>query len=481
MLFGLIGLWLTLILVFKNFASQTLELKAAAKNTLYSRLIQELGLTDDPASPSTLLTNETYRTLLQNELIEESKGLACESFTTAAVITQPELGIERVLVEYRVQKIPVRLHAIIDVPMTYGKFPVVLYMNSGYFTSYDGLEYLPALEKARNKLVVANVLFAGDVFQFAGHNYSSEGGRQSYVNEVDRAQGLANCLHRMSSSVQLSSNDVLQSKLDTTASVAGGVRMIAMGAGRGGLVASLLLARSGAASLANLVNETYWARFDCGVLLNPMQTLYGAEGRLKLTALVKGNTEETKYTKIPGMRELRYELFRPYRSGNTPVSKVALELAKRDAYFTAPFVNLALKNYTLPPNQKGLRAGALLLMHGDERTDFTVNESRIYANVMTTVQFSTTEQSNGMNLVYREIKERDDDKDLSYQKIFSQSFLKNGVRTIPDDFVVFTDSVFGKEKYYRWMIRGRAYPSLHRLSVADTTHQFLYYACGLPD
>lgn len=445
----------------------------------YRKLLDELGLDDNPAHPSKLLSDEKFRTKLQEKWVSDSKGLACESIRTVSTISRPDDGTEVALVEYRVAKLNLRLHGLLTVPIGAGPYGVVLYANSGYFASYDNQEHQKIFSNVKSRVVVAAPLFAGELFTFEGRTYVAEGGKQAYVNEVDRMQGLANCLHTKSQDVKLASGEPLQPRLLKGRAEAPGVKMIAAGSGRGGLIASLLVARSGAGLLASQVSEPFWPRVDCGVLVNPMHTLLNAEARLKLASLVRGNSEETKYVRIPGFTELRYDVLKKYRSGELSAAEAAFELARRDAYFAAPFVNIGLKNYSFPPNEKGLRAGGLLVLHGDKRTDFTANESRIFANIHTTVQFATTAQTNGMNLLYREFRENDIDASQSYENIFSTRMLRNGGRSIDNLYVAFTDSVVGKEKWYRWMIRGRAYTEVERTSVADTTEEFLIQGCGL--
>lgn len=464
------------------FGIQRKELAASSDvthNAQYEQLIQSLKLTHDAAYPSGYLEDTQYRARIQQALIDAADRLACLSIQTVAAETNPEDGSQTLLLEYHIEKLPTRLHAMLRVPNGSGTHPVVLYNNSGYAVSYDNTEYLNLFGNNAHALIFASPLYAGELFTFGGKTYIEEGTRKTFVDEVDRAYALAVCLQTKHNQVVLASGQTLTKRVQHGRDGVGGVRMYAAGSGRGGLVALLAMARSGAGMLAGLTQNGNWARFDCGVLANPMYSLYGAEARLMLDALVQGNTEETKYVHIPGMRELRYELFRAYRNNEISADTLAFEILKRDAFVQAPFVNVALKNFGLEPNARGLRAGALLVMHGTKRADFPINGSRIYANVQTAVQFHATEQTNGMNLLYREYEEDENDSELSYQSIFSPRFLKRGGSIIQDQFIAFPQSLKQHDKFYRWMIRGRAFSDSSGRTVQSQSSVFLQTACGL--
>lgn len=456
-----------------------LEYGGSSPDENYRNVLTALKLTDDSSSPSDLVSDEDYRNKLKDEFIREIGQISCHSIHVqdGSGIEQ-KTGISSYLVQYKLAKYNQSFHAIITTPSADGMYPLMIYSSSGFEIPYQGAELKSLVGTHINKLVTATPMLGDEPFIFNGKLYQDAPAGEAYLGEVDRTYGLALCLQNNHDALLLDGRS-LSSLLQLSQNNFPGYRTIASGSGRGGLVASLAMARSGAALLGSITDTTQWVRYDCGVLANPLHTFYGAEARLTLAALVRGNTEETKYPRIPGFRQLRYEIFHNYRNKVLTADDVAFHIAKRDAFITSPFVNMALKDFSVEPDEKGVRAGGLLVMHGTSRNDFTVNSSRIYANVASTVNFIAAENTNGTNILYREFVEANTDEKQSFKNIFSDSFHLALGKTIADFNVFVTDDLKGKEKNYNWVIRGSAYANSLNKTPTETAAQFLSASCGL--
>lgn len=450
-----------------------------SKDTSYSAVLEALKLTDDPASPSDLVSDENYRNKLKDEFIREINETTCTGIQVNDTLgIEDQSGYSVYVVQYTLAKYTQSFHALVTIPKQAGAYPLMLYSSSGFEIPNKGNELKSLLGRQLSNMVTASPVYGNEPFLFVGKNYQDAPAGPSYIGDVDRTYGLALCLQTNHATLKFSGK-TLGSLLQLSKNDFPGFRTIGSGSGRGGLVMSLTLARAGAALLGSLTDAEKWARFDCGLLVNPLHSFYAAEARLSLAALIRGNTEETKYPRIPGYRQMRYEIFHGYRNGTLGAQDVAFQIAKRDAFITAPFVNMALKNLTLEPDDKGPKAGGLLVLHGSNRNDFSINSSRIYANVATTIDFYATEKTNGTNILYREFTEDQIEKDRSYNTIFSEGFLKATGKTIADIFVFFATDLKGKEKSYRWIIRGSAYPDTLSKTPEQTVSKFLSTSCGL--
>lgn len=453
---------------------------SASPHEKYRTLLKALKLTDDPALPTDHLKDVAYRKRVETGLAQQTEGNSCASIKT--VFEAKEDGFRRAVLVYRVPKITTDMYAFLQVPdeesLAKGPYALALYNHAGFGGKFDRVELDHVLGDLQKNLAVAVPIFANEVFSFGGKDFKPLGENFAFVSEVDRFYGLAACLQHKATDVTLASKPLSERLLPSGGDVPG-AKSIALGTGRGGLIALLGLARSGAWALAQKGEVTNWAHFECAALVNPLYSLYGAEARLMLAALVDGYTEDTRYKDIPGVVDLRRELFKKYRDGTLSAEDLAFELVSRDGFMTAPFVDVALKNFGAAATDKGPPAGSLLVMHNDVRTDFAINQSRIFANIASTVWFETDKNTNAMNFLYREFLGTPEDANNSYVSVEAKGFAMALGSHIPDRFVRVSDSLKDKAKQYNFLIRGRQFENSENLTPAQTLRLFLKNGCDL--
>ncbi len=146
-----------------------------------------------------------------------------------------------------------------------------------------------------------------------------------------------------------------------------------VGSSRGGLVASLALAKTGAAlsvlaaaTTPEPLGPAYLspAYFSCAALVSAPASFAFAEFRLFLEQWVKGRLVLTSFAAFPGMAGLG-SLFDAYHSGTADAEAAALALARRDATLTAPLAVGALRDWArFDKGTSGGGQGAYLLVHG---------------------------------------------------------------------------------------------------------------------
>ncbi len=146
---------------------------------------------------------------------------------------------------------------------------------------------------------------------------------------------------------------------------------IIVGASRGGLVAELALAKTGAALAAlgaapNALGPAYLAPsyFSCAAIISAPASFAFAEFRLFLEQWVKGRLGDTTFAGFLGMSSLA-DLFDPYRAGDEDAATAALKIVQRDAMLTSPLIVAALRDwakFTLGTANGG--QGAWLRLHG---------------------------------------------------------------------------------------------------------------------
>lgn len=166
---------------------------------------------------------------------------------------------------------------------------------------------------------------------------------------------------------------------------------ILLGASRGGLVAEIALAKTGAAlaaigaaTTADPLGPAYLSPsyFSCAAVVSGPTSFTFAEFRLFLEQWVKGRVASTSFIAFPGIAPLA-GLFEPYRSGAIDADAAMLLVAKRDGALTSPLAVAALRNWT--KFEKGTSngaAGALLSMHGTADKVVPISQAALFFNVM---------------------------------------------------------------------------------------------------
>lgn len=452
---------------------------SASSDPSYGALLKALRLNDDPARPSGLVRDVAYRAKLQAALVEDAARNACHEAEFLRTRLN-QYGTREHLLRFRTAGAPeVDRFASISVPPGQDRLPLLLFAHSGYQFRYDPEEALAFLGSAFLRSVVAVPLFPGEQAGVAGAPLLVPEGRRAYHTEVDTLQGLAVCLQAKAARLETESGESLASRLVATEGIPG-FRTTIAGVGRGALIAGMAIARSGAGSLAGDVDPVHWARFDCAAFGNPLSTWSGAEQRLLLEQLVKGESALTRYALIPGVRELRYEWFRPYREAKLSADSLAFEIAKRDLHILAPFLLLGLRDYAKQPDEQGPRAGTLAVFHGKRRSDFGANQSRILANILTTAAFTVGEQSNGVNLLFREYMESVEDAEDSFHRGIGGSFATAPAVKLADPYISISEDLQERAAEYRWIIRGRAFNASENLPAREVLEGVLQGSCGFP-
>lgn len=145
------------------------------------------------------------------------------------------------------------------------------------------------------------------------------------------------------------------------------------GASRGGLVANLALAKTGAALTPwqkGLLGTAYPAPslFNCAFTFYPPSTFAHGEFRIVLEDFVKGNAKNTNAFLLPAARQLD-EYFAAYGKGAMTADQAALEISKMDSLISSSLVVGALQNWSkfVPASATAAGSaapGAMLLIHG---------------------------------------------------------------------------------------------------------------------
>lgn len=437
--------------------------------------MQNLRLTNDAATPSGLISDESFRTQMQTRLTHDVVDTGCTSIKSVQNVGQGNQAI-LYLVNYSFGASGVRHLALMRVPQNRKNLPILLYAHSGYRAIVEISEPETLLGSSLDKVVLVVPMFYGDKYRFGSNNGFSAGNtnENNLYNESRLIYGLARCLQNQSEKFLQSNAKPLSEVLQKSYYQHGGYRLALMGAGRGGLLAAQAAAMAGATMLSGKSSISDVVHVDAVVQVNALHGIVGAENRLWLASLVGGYLNETRYGLVPGVLGFEKQVAGPYRRGALSETEMMFEVAKRDASILAPFINLGVKNYAFPANEKGARAGAMLTMQAKNRGDFTANSARIFANVLATVQFATTKQTNGMNHHYREfLDEPGEAATKSFQNIFSDSFLNARSQQIDDIFVVLSDSTRAADQNYRWLMRGRAFAILGENQPARLLQDFL--------
>jgi hypothetical protein len=173
---------------------------------------------------------------------------------------------------------------------------------------------------------------------------------------------------------------------------------IIVGADRGGLVAELALAKTGAAlSVLSQSSSSLGAAylspsyFSCAAVVAAPASFAFAQFRLFLEQWVKGRLAYTPFAEFPGMTSLS-GLFDAFRSGQTDAPTAALAIVQRDAMLTSPLQIAALRDWAkFVPGQSPGGQGAFLMLNG------------VYAANPALVSATDPTKAPGLSLTQREL------------------------------------------------------------------------------
>lgn len=451
--------------------------------TRYKELVNEMKLVDDPAQPTALLSDDTFRSTLAGELTKQTEKIQCESARfLSSPVTQLDNRVDVYHLAYKLNIISETLQSFLIVPKGKSNLSVLLYAHSGWEKPFKNLEVYDVLGNQYDKFTTFVPALRDEDFMFGTTVFKSKrmNFEQAWISDVDRLLGVVMCAAKFKDSLILADGKKLGEKWAPITNQQTLPSVTVGGTGSGAATALLAVARSGAMAYQSKTSSPQWVRTDCAFVVNPLMSIYGAENRLLLYNLVSGQTEDTRYTSVPGVTDLRKELFFRWRQNQIDMKTVAQQLLFRDVFSAAPFVNFGLKNYRKGMTEKGPLPGALLIASENGRSDFSVNQSRIFANIATTVQFKVTEQINGIDFLYREYFTDLKGLDASYKNPFAENFFKTAGQIIPNLFVRYPSEMKGKpdqEHQYNWVIRGRAYEGNEGKSWYDTLTPFLNQSC----
>ncbi len=176
---------------------------------------------------------------------------------------------------------------------------------------------------------------------------------------------------------------------------------IVFGTSRGGLVAQIALAKTGAAlsalSAASAANPAPLgpaylspAYFSCAAVVSGPASFAFAEFRLMLEQWVKGRLASTSFAAFPGMASLS-GLFDAYRDGTVAADAAALAVVRRDAPLTAPLQLAALRNWAkFTQGTANGGPGAMLVLHGLYDKVVPISQAQLNFNVMLQASTSPT-------------------------------------------------------------------------------------------
>lgn len=128
------------------------------------------------------------------------------------------------------------------------------------------------------------------------------------------------------------------------------------GSSRGGLVANIALAKTGAilktwAADQSAPTKTLGAAylrpslFSCSMTNYPPSTLTAGEFRIGMELVAKGQAKNTSFYGLPSFAQLNL-LLEDYRRGTMTAEQTAVLIAQRDATLSGPFVIAALRNWS---------------------------------------------------------------------------------------------------------------------------------------
>ncbi|MFK7825280.1 MAG: hypothetical protein AB8G05_14090 [Oligoflexales bacterium] len=447
-------------------------------HTKWLQLKDALKLTEKLEDPTRYLTDESLHPEYEKLIFEAAKRYNRDAFKTrcASIEGIRPLNIKRnknidiYLFEYKLQKNfagekeDQTRSAYLTIPKTQEntdiKFPLMVYSHGGD----TGVSYTKELSKL-DKLLEEYIILAP---AFPGETLSSEeepndpngeiwlgtkavGLSTPWDNDVDDLLGAHDCLARdiylnlekpkypsekthlvqklaneINENQQTSIEEVLQDIRTKTKTygadhLLGGVEnyplSVVMGASRGGLVASLAVAKSGAIlssalqannkgnnnegdnsdnritlmdfvtskgtlskkSLAMFqhLGEKYGSvppLFSGLATLSAPATVTIGSFRVILEQMVKGNTDLTVAKHLPGIRNLGHIFDRYLKTGD--VEEAKFEIVLRDLSYVSPLIIAALKDWGYPA-----KGGSMLFIHGNKDKVVPVEQTQAAFNI----------------------------------------------------------------------------------------------------
>jgi len=164
-----------------------------------------------------------------------------------------------------------------------------------------------------------------------------------------------------------------------------------VGSSTGSLVASIALAKTGAAlsaiATATAANPLgagykYPSYFSCAAQVSAPASFAFAEYRLMLEQWVKGRLLSTNFAAFPGMKNLAGS-FDEYRAGTSDATTAISVITRRDAPLLSPLIVAALRGWvTYSTGSSNGSKGAYLAMHGLYDSVVPISQAQIGYNVL---------------------------------------------------------------------------------------------------
>lgn len=324
-----------------------------------------------------------------------------------------------------------------------GGAPIVGYAHAGD----SGLAY-PEMVAIFGKMQASHIIvaptFPGEPLCAKGTNHRAKscdsngeimpavGTSLIWDNDVDELLGMQDCLNRVHLGLLdvtiTGTSDSLKTKIQSISKAHSGGTYAAMatnivvGASRGGLVANLALAKTGAilssiakAAAANvtsaiLLGSGYVAPtfYSCAATLFAPSTLITGKLRLAFELMMKGNIKNSAFYQLPGVPGLDGILGSYVASGKKDdVTALKEELFKRDMTLLGPLVFGALKNWSQYDATSAVLPGkgAMALLHGTHDRVVPFTQTQLLYNVLlgqnATASVLTSAGSQGLDILTR--------------------------------------------------------------------------------
>ena len=500
----LITLVITLFIINCGNIESGKKLKLAESSPIHDKwleLMHSLKLPENPAEPSEYLTNphlqDEYKDLIGkisdrfNSKAFATRCSSIERFRKLEHFSSSHSKYDVYQFSYKLQKnfsgAPEQKtrHGLITIPKQSGKkYPLMAFAHQGD----EGLELnmlIKNLKSLLNEYIVIAPAFPGEYIHELESPLFNPGLSLPWDNDADELLGMHDCIARdvylnlekhknpelaqkLSVNIADEHFDEIEESLEFIRShtltyngdIAHYPKSILAGASRGGLVASVALAKAG--SVLSYINEQSPGLFlrlllskgsldqkfidylrlakhgniqGLGHKYGPLPPLFSGIAtvsspatvtigtfRIILEQIVKGNLKYTRAKQLPAIDKLE-PLFSNYTNGGT-LESAKLEIVSRDFSFIAPLMITGLKDWQDPMN----KGGSFLFLHGKEDKvvpiEQTVAAHQIFQTMIKKDEIkSQTYSKNGLQIFHRifSITEPSDSSPFHFDETFFNS------------------------------------------------------------